>query len=139
MPLSEHEQRMLDQIERALYAEDPKFANTVRETNPQVHYKRRIVKASIGFVVGVILMMTGVMIMGVVADQLVLGGVLSMLGFLVMLICTVRGMSEWRRATGGAPPEAADPGPSGKQQRRSQRPGMMDRLEERWRKRQEGE
>src|ERR1700742_2505140 len=30
MPLSEHEQRLLDQIERALYAEDPKFASTVR-------------------------------------------------------------------------------------------------------------
>ncbi len=44
MPLSEHEQRMLDQIERALYAEDPKFANTVRETNPAVHYKRWIIK-----------------------------------------------------------------------------------------------
>ncbi|HZF87360.1 DUF3040 domain-containing protein, partial [Streptomyces sp.] len=25
MPLSEHEQRMLEQMERALYAEDPKF------------------------------------------------------------------------------------------------------------------
>ena len=30
MPLSEHEQRMLDQIESALYAEDPKFASSVR-------------------------------------------------------------------------------------------------------------
>lgn len=30
MPLSEHEQRMLDQIESALYAEDPKFASNVR-------------------------------------------------------------------------------------------------------------
>ncbi|MDZ4232856.1 MAG: DUF3040 domain-containing protein, partial [Dietzia sp.] len=25
MPLSDHEQRMLEQIENALYAEDPKF------------------------------------------------------------------------------------------------------------------
>ena len=30
MPLSEHEQRLLDQIEQALYADDPKFAATVR-------------------------------------------------------------------------------------------------------------
>ena len=29
MPLSDHEQRMLDQIESALYAEDPKFASSV--------------------------------------------------------------------------------------------------------------
>ena len=134
---------MLDQIEQALYAEDPKFANTVRETNPQIHYKRRIVKASVGFVLGVILMMAGVMMMGVVADQPVIGGLLSMVGFLVMLACTVRGMSEWRRANGGATAEAAEPESQGKakgkQQRRGQRPGMMDRLEERWRKRQEGE
>jgi len=30
MALSEHEQRLLDQIEQALYAEDPKFAANVR-------------------------------------------------------------------------------------------------------------
>ncbi|HEX2308083.1 MAG TPA: DUF3040 domain-containing protein, partial [Jatrophihabitantaceae bacterium] len=28
MPLSEHEQRLLEQIEQGLYAEDPKFAAT---------------------------------------------------------------------------------------------------------------
>ena len=33
MPLSDHEQRLLEQIERALYAEDPKFASTVRTTD----------------------------------------------------------------------------------------------------------
>lgn len=30
MPLSEHEQRLLEQMERALYAEDPKLATTLR-------------------------------------------------------------------------------------------------------------
>ena len=33
MPLSDHEQRLLEQIERALYAEDPKFASTVSSTD----------------------------------------------------------------------------------------------------------
>ncbi|NUS03079.1 MAG: DUF3040 domain-containing protein, partial [Nonomuraea sp.] len=42
MPLSEHEQRLLDQIEQALYAEDPKWANTVRISDPRSHYKRRL-------------------------------------------------------------------------------------------------
>src|SRR5690606_28865048 len=32
MPLSEHEQRMLDEIERALYQDDPKFATSVNVT-----------------------------------------------------------------------------------------------------------
>ena len=34
VPLSEHEQRQLDQIEQALYAEDPKFAQAVRAQDP---------------------------------------------------------------------------------------------------------
>ncbi|MCU1592022.1 MAG: hypothetical protein JWP11_3278, partial [Frankiales bacterium] len=33
MPLSEHEQRLLDHIERALYQDDPKLASTVRSTD----------------------------------------------------------------------------------------------------------
>src|SRR6266568_7110949 len=59
VPLSDHEQRLLDQIERALYAEDPKFAHAVRTTNPQVHYKRRIVKAALGFGLGICVLMAG--------------------------------------------------------------------------------
>ena len=45
MPLSEHEQRLLDQIERALYAEDPKFASTVRSTDLRTHMRRRMRRA----------------------------------------------------------------------------------------------
>src|SRR4051794_36549024 len=62
VPLSDHEQRMLDQIERALYAEDPKFASAVRSTDPQVHYKRRIWKAVIGFVLGLFVVLAGVIV-----------------------------------------------------------------------------
>lgn len=130
MPLSEHEQRMLEQIERALYAEDPKFANTVRQTNPQVHYKRRLVKASIGFVAGISLLLGGMVFQAGPVTVLV-----SVAGFIVMLVCALWGLSGWRRAAGGAPAE--DDKGSAKQRR--QRPGMMDRFEERWRRRQEGE
>ncbi len=35
MALSEHEQRLLDQIEQALYAEDPKFVTNVRSARRQ--------------------------------------------------------------------------------------------------------
>src|SRR5919201_5984357 len=62
VPLSDHEQRMLDQIERALYAEDPKFASAVRSTDPQVHYKRRIWKAVIGFALGLFVVLAGVIV-----------------------------------------------------------------------------
>ncbi|QBI53879.1 DUF3040 domain-containing protein [Streptomonospora litoralis] len=137
MPLSEHEQRMLDQIEQALYAEDPKFANTVRQTNPAVHYKRSIVQASIGFVVGISLLMGGA-----IFQQVIVG----VIGFVVMLACLLWGLSAWRRVAGGTAEAAAEPqgkskGKSSepKQRRRQQRPGMMHRFEERWRRRQEGD
>ena len=48
MPLSDHEQRMLDQIESALYAEDPKFASSVRGGSLRAPSTRRPATAEIG-------------------------------------------------------------------------------------------
>jgi len=125
---------MLDQIERALYAEDPKFANTVRQTNPAVHYKRWIIKAGLGFVVGIVLLMTGLMLQSTAVQVTI-----SVLGFLVMLSCFLWGANAWRKASGGGA-EAAVASAEPKQKRRGgSRPGMMNRFEERWRRRQEGE
>ncbi|GAA1577170.1 spore wall synthesis complex protein [Actinomadura kijaniata] len=129
MPLSEHEQRMLEQIEQALYAEDPKFAHAVRSTNPQVHYKRRIVKAALGFVVGVCALMTGlVMNKGTVTVAV------SVAGFLLMVACCVWALSSWKRMT-GVGTEASPPADGGK----PARSGFMERMEERWRRRTEGQ
>ncbi|GAA2407658.1 spore wall synthesis complex protein [Actinomadura vinacea] len=139
MPLSEHEQRMLEQIEQALYAEDPKFAHAVRSTNPQVHYKRRIVKAALGFVVGVCALMTGlVMNAGTVTIAV------SVTGFLLMVVCCVWALTSWKRMTGvgaeqAAPGGDAGGGGQGRRRERSSKPGFMDRMEERWRRRTEGE
>ena len=52
MPLSEHEQRQLEQIEQALYREDPKFGRVVRSSDPRVHYKRKLVQAFVGVLAG---------------------------------------------------------------------------------------
>lgn len=118
MPLSEHEQRLLDQIERALYAEDPKFAHAVRATDPQVHYKRRLIKAVLGFFVGVCLLMAGVV------SKII---PISVVGFVVMLACCVWGVSSYKHMTGIGVAEPA--------QRRPRRPSIMERFEERWRRR----
>lgn len=132
VPLSEHEQRMLEQIERALYAEDPKFAHAVRSTNPQVHYKRRIVKAVLGFVLGVVALMTGL-----VVNVMPISVVISLSGFLLMVVSCVWGLSSWKRMNGaGAESEAA---PSQQQPSRPAKSGFMERLEARWRRRSEGE
>ena len=62
MPLSEHEQRLLDQIERALYAEDPKFASAVRSTDLRSHLRRRIKRMSVLFVIGFAVLVTSLVI-----------------------------------------------------------------------------
>ncbi|GAB11868.1 hypothetical protein GOARA_089_00510 [Gordonia araii NBRC 100433] len=78
MPLSEHEQRMLDQIENALYADDPKFASTVQKST--LGPGRRRLQAIALFILGLALLVGGI-----VAGVHV-GGfpVLSLVGFLVM-------------------------------------------------------
>ena len=81
MPLSEHEQRLLDQIERALYAEDPKFASTVRGGRMRPPTKRRRVQGFALFAVGLVML-----VLGVALPMLWLGSfpVLSVVGFLVI-------------------------------------------------------
>ncbi len=140
MPLSEHEQRMLDQIERALYAEDPKFANTVRQTNPGVHYKRWIIKAVIGFVLGMGMLLLGLLLGGPDAS-LALPVTVSVLGFIFMLASFLMGANAWRKSTGGgAEAMLAEAETEAKPKRKGgKRPGMMNRFEERWRRRQQGE
>ena len=47
VPLSEHEQRQFEQIEQALRAGDPRFADAIQAANPRVRYKRRITMAAL--------------------------------------------------------------------------------------------
>ncbi|MBA2323973.1 MAG: DUF3040 domain-containing protein [Actinomycetota bacterium] len=90
MPLSEHEQRLLDQIERALIAEDPKFASTVRAGRPRPTRRRRI-QGLVLFVLGLVLLIVGVALfhdgMGWLA--LSLAGFLAMLGGAVLAVTSL--------------------------------------------------
>ena len=60
MPLSDHEQRMLDQIESALYAEDPKFASSVRGGGLRAPTARRRLQGVALFVIGLAMLVSGV-------------------------------------------------------------------------------
>ncbi|MGH3772637.1 MAG: DUF3040 domain-containing protein, partial [Pseudonocardiaceae bacterium] len=62
MPLSEHEQRLLDQIERALYAEDPKFASNVRGARMRSRPHRRRIQGTVLFALGLVLLVVGVVL-----------------------------------------------------------------------------
>ena len=127
MPLSEHEQRMLEQMERALYAEDPKFATALEGSGLRTYTRRRVYQAVVGFLVGIALLMAGM-----VAVQIWL----SVVGFLVMLGCAVLAVTGWRKA----PKPGEQPGvPGSSAARRQSRPrrSMMDRIEQRWQRRRD--
>lgn len=81
MPLSDHEQRMLDQIESALYAEDPKFASSVRGGALRAPSTRRRVQGAGLFVVGLAMLVSGIAFRPLWLGQL---PVVSVLGFIVM-------------------------------------------------------
>ena len=103
MPLSEHEQRLLDQIERALYAEDPKFASTVRGVRLRRPSRRRRFQGIALFVAGLALLVTGVIVPVKLADI----PVVSVLGFLVMLCGALLTWMAWTAPVDDSPSTAA--------------------------------
>jgi hypothetical protein len=144
VPLSEHEQRQLEQIEQALYREDPKFGRLVRSSDPRVHYKRKLVQALIGVVIGAGLLAAGVITRRVYLDAA---------GGAIMALSLVWAAVSWRRHLARVRPARKPRAksakgakrPSGSMGTASRRPGqtrrarMMERMEERWRRRQEGD
>ncbi|MER8087083.1 MULTISPECIES: DUF3040 domain-containing protein [unclassified Streptomyces] len=126
MPLSEHEQRMLEQMERALYAEDPKFATALEGSGLRTYTRRRVYQAVAGFLVGIALLMAGM-----VAQQIWI----SVVGFLVMLGCAVLAVTGWRKAPKPGEQQAA--GGSGGRRQPRQRRTVMNRIEQRWQRRRD--
>jgi protein-S-isoprenylcysteine O-methyltransferase Ste14 len=126
VPLSEHEQRLLEQIERALYAEDPKFASTVRGGRLRKPTRRRRLQGVALFVVGLVLL-----VVGVAVPQLWLGSfpVLSVVGFLMMLGGAVLAVTSVGANGEAAPAKNAEPDKN----------RVTGRMEERFRRRFEQE
>ncbi len=134
MPLSEHEQRQLEQIEQALYREDRRLARLVRSSDPRVHYRRRVAEALVGLALGAAMIAAGI-----VATVMAL----AIAGFVVILLCGIWALNSWRQMSTVA--LAASGAPAGKRRsRRSRRAKgtpratFGDRLDDRWRRRQEG-
>jgi hypothetical protein len=122
MPLSEHEQRLLDQIERALYAEDPKFVSTVRGGRLRKPTRRRRLHGIAVFALGVVLLVLGLAVRALwIADNF---PVLSVIGFLVMLTGAVMAVTAVG-AKGQAPAKRAEQDKS----------RFTGRMEERFRRR----
>ncbi len=124
MPLSDEEARLLHQLEQSLAAEDPDFASTLRGSKLLAKSRRVATLSIVGFVGGL-----GLMFAGVVTARTWLGVV----GFVVMLGAVYIFVTAGRRGFGGAAehshPSAA-PKPSG---------SFVDRMEQRWQRRQHGD
>ncbi|OYN93085.1 DUF3040 domain-containing protein [Enemella evansiae] len=124
MALSDEEQKLLEQMEAALAAEDPKLAHAMRGTRtPRTLRRKRAALSGVAFLIG-----CGMLVAGMRLHWLV-----SVLGFVVMLASTIIAISAYRRQEqstakkgGGTPTKAQSVDSS-----------FMDKMEERWRRRQD--
>ena len=131
MPLSEHEQQLLEQMEQALYAEDPKFASQMQGAGERAAARRRMIIGGVGVVVGLGLVLTGV------STTMWVGAA----GFAVMVAAVVFALTPPRRgkaALGAVQPDGSvrRPGPRPKD-KTAGHASFMQRLEHRWDRRRD--
>jgi hypothetical protein len=130
MPLSDHEQRMLDEIESALYAEDPKFASSVRGGALRTPTTRRRVQGMALFVAGLVMLVSGIPFYATVNPGFL---ILSVLGFVVMFAGVVFAITGNHAA---AAREGATKSGGGQQRRAKGGSGTFaSRMEDRFRRR----
>jgi len=120
MPLSEQEQRLLEEMERGLYQNDADFVATVGQRRGKPNYTV--------VVVGVLLAVLGIatLLVGVVIHQPLVG----VLGFIIMFGGVLLAIAPPRRLEAPAP----DRKPGAKPAKAT---GFMDGLGNRWDKRQD--
>lgn len=126
MPLSEHEQRLLEEMERSLYQNDADFVAKVGGRRGRPAY-RTIILGILVAIVGV-----GVLITGVFVQQPIVG----ILGFVVMFAGVLLAIAPGKRV---APDPDAPSSTGGAKPGRTAQPGFMDKLNDRWDKRQDGQ
>lgn len=119
MPLSEQEQRLLEEMERGLYRNDADFVATVSGNRGAPDYRMIVLGTLIG-VVGIVGIVVGV------ATRLPIIGVV---GFVIMFCGVLLALRRSKQA-GPAPESDRRPSPA--------RAGFMDRMNERWDRRQDG-
>lgn len=130
MPLSDHEQRMLDQIESALYAEDPKFASSVRGGTLRAPSTRRRLQGAALFVLGLAMLVAGVAFKATMIGSF---PILSVIGFIVMFAGVVFAITGPRVGKGDRLPNDV----AAQRQKRAKGNGgsFTSRMEDRFRRR----
>lgn len=125
MPLSEQEQRLLEEMERSLYQNDADFVATVNPRRGRPNYTV--------LVIGILVAVLGVatLVAGVIVRQPLVG----VLGFAVMFVGVLLAVAPPRRAAGM--PSQDIPRPSSARKARSGS-SFMQGLNDRWDRRQDG-
>jgi hypothetical protein len=139
MPLSEHEQRILAEIERRLLEEDPKFAHQVGSSF-RAHLGRRLKLAVAGFILGLVVVVSSTFLENVVVG---VAGFVMMLFSVGVFVRTMRRRATVERPVSGAPPSpSSGPAPGGRRRQGGANPkrgvdAWWGRMTERWRSRWE--
>jgi len=123
VPLSEHEQRLFDQIEQALYAEDPKFASSVRSARPRNRARTMLALSVIGVIVGL-----AIVLIGLTGNVILLG----VLGFVLIVVSCVTAVSALR---GPRQESNASMAASAKDGRKAKPATLRTKMEDRMRRR----
>ncbi len=122
MPLSEHEQKLLEQLEKQLHEDDPKFASSMGSDAGRSWSTRHLVIGVLATLAGVVLLLFGVTIQNIFV---------GVLGFVVMgagvYYATMRGAAAGKAKAAGAGRKSGKP-----------RSSFMSNLEERWDERHRG-
>jgi hypothetical protein len=126
MPLSEQEQKLLDEMERSLYHNDADFVSAVNASRGRLNYG--------ALVLGILLAVVGlvVVIVGVITHFLIIG----LVGFVGMFAGVLLALRP-SKATVGRP--ASGPRSAASPAGAASKTNLMDRLNERWDKRQDRE
>jgi hypothetical protein len=122
MPLSEYEQRVLEQMERQLSSDDPRLANTLAQKRHRSVNRYAI--AAVGGLVGLLLL-----VIGAASATAWLGVVGFVLMFAAVTFAVAMPAPKAPAADGARPAEAKRPAP----RRRS----LMSRFEDRWDRRRD--
>jgi Protein of unknown function (DUF3040) len=127
MPLSEHEQKMLDEMERQLFADDPRLARAFAPKKSSRRSGRRIAIGLGGVVVGL-----GILVLAVSLPAVWLG-VIAFLGMLAGAVYAVTAPGPATQDGSSGPDGGEGPGPS--TPRDDDGGTFMRKMEERWEKR----
>ncbi|MBF0723290.1 DUF3040 domain-containing protein [Sanguibacter inulinus] len=133
MPLSEYEQRVLEQMERELTSDDPRLATSMKTTSQRSSV--RYVIAGVGLIVGLLALVVGV------AQSVPVVGVV---GFAVMFAAVAYAFAQPSKSSGpvGVVSPDGTVRPAAKQQKtkrggKAGKAPFMQRMEERWDKRRD--